>query len=101
MRNLKWNGNIIQWEVGMASNEETIADCMTNRFLHNLVLSPTRENSLLDLLLTNDPAIFGETTYINNIAFSDHKLVNIEIVLNVERQLVKNLYSTKIPLLIW
>ena len=73
---------------------------MNDKFLQNHVDIPTRQNNILDLILSNCPEYFGSVTTEVNQKFSDHEfLIDIEKV-SMEKGDI-NLYSTCLPKLKW
>ena len=54
---------------------------MSNIFLTQLVLEPTRINNILDLVLTNNNRIFNQV-YNTDTKLSDHKLIKCELLFN-------------------
>ena len=53
--NLKWEDGLFQLSIGNSGQEETLISFMNNTFMANQVNIPTRENIILDLLITNAP----------------------------------------------
>ena len=56
-----------------------LCDLVRDNFLHQLVLDPTRENSLLDLVLTNQPDLILDVTVIDNLPLTDHDAVKFSL----------------------
>ena len=48
-------------------------------FLHQLVLNPTCESSLLDLVLTNQPDLILDVTVVDNLPLTDHDAVKFSL----------------------
>ena len=65
-KNLKWALGSIELEIGMSAQEESIVSFMSDRFLTNIVDKPTRNENILDVIMTNVPEIFGEVDVENN-----------------------------------
>ena len=77
---------------------------MNNKFMTNQINIPTRENKILDLLITNAPEWFASCESIENSKFSDHKMISFNLTIKIDERpqnIFKNLYSTSIPLLAW
>ena len=48
-----------------------ITNCMTNTY----VTSTTRENNMLDWILTNDSELIGEISHVKNAKITDHDIL--------------------------
>ena len=57
----------------------TLCDLVRDNFLQQLVLSPTRENNLLDLVLTNQPDLILDVTVVDNLPLTDHDAVKFTL----------------------
>ena len=75
----------INWSVTFPTVSSPVAnalcDLVRDDFLHQLVLNPTRESSLLDLVLTNQPDLILDVTVIDNLPLSltDHDAVKFSL----------------------
>ena len=52
MKNLRWADGLMQLEVGMCAQSEVLSSFMNDKFLQNHVNIPTRQNNILDLILS-------------------------------------------------
>ena len=74
----------INWELlsGISSSlkfRDAISDCCFVQLVH----TPTRGHSILDLVLTNDPSIFSEVNVIEPLLGSDHRAVTCHLSFSV------------------
>ena len=60
---------------------EQLLSFMESNFLSQLVMEPTRNNNILDLLLTNNDRIFSQTKVFNT-SLSDHNIVKSDLLFN-------------------
>lgn len=57
-----------------------LLDCCNDNFLHQTVCTPTRDNSILDLVLTNDISFVTETLVEEPFPGSDHNAIRLNLV---------------------
>jgi len=48
-------------------------DCVDNNFLVQHIRQPTREDNILDLVLSNEPGLVTDIEVVDCLSFSDHK----------------------------
>ena len=86
-KDLKWDKDgYLDFEKHMTKQMEEFSVIITQNFLNNLVLKPTRGENILDLVLTNDPQSFMNIDMDYNAKFSDHYLVSIQTKLMIEHK---------------
>ena len=73
---------------------DTFLDLLTSHGFIQMNLQPTRNNHVLDIFLTNHPALISDIKVITGI--SDHKAVCVECALTI-----KSVSSTKRKLYLW
>ena len=56
-----------------------LCDLVRDNFFQQLVLNPTHENSLLDLVLTNQPDLILNVTVVDNLPLTDHDAVKFTL----------------------
>ena len=99
-RTLNWAQGSIKLDQSLNFQQEKLAIFMSNFCLFNVVTSPTRENTILDLVLTNDLSFVTKVKSEINVGFSDHNLVICELSVSLEPQSIVSErinYFTKIP----
>lgn len=84
--NVEWTGT--SFCTDNSSLYKGFNDLIISFSLQQFVLSPTRNNSILDLLLTNNPSLVSNVTVIPGI--SDHSAVVCDLSLN-------QMYKTSMP----
>lgn len=55
-------------------------DCFNDCFLSQHIVRPTRNNSILDLVLTREPDLVSNTDVIENLGNSDHSMVTFSVL---------------------
>ena len=83
-KDLEWdNDGHIDFEMHMKKQMDDFSVLITQSFLNNLFLKPTRGEGILDLVLTNDAQSFLGVSNDYNAKFSDHFIVSIETKLMI------------------
>jgi len=80
----------VNWEnqVGSGSQEREFVECLRDCFLEQLVVEPTREQAILDLVLCNEADLIKELKVKEPLGSSDHNM--IELGLQFERENVES-----------
>ena len=78
---------------GMATESASLAtklfvDCLQTNFLTQHTLSPTRENNILDLVITSEPDLVDSVEVINPLANSDHCMLLYDVNMKASTMLV-------------
>ena len=80
----------INWETGIAMNNDAIYNCFTklvrDNYLWQLVDFPTRNVNVLDLVLTNVPEKVKEIYGLDDIINTDHKLMSFTLDFNIPKK---------------
>ena len=80
----------INWETGIAMNNDAIYNCFTklvrDNYLWQLVDFPTRNVNVLDLVLTNVPEKVKEIYGFDDIINTDHKLISFTLDFNIPKK---------------
>ena len=82
--------------------EEQLALLMSRLNLFNMITKPTREQNILDLIMTNDSTSIRKVDQEINVSFSDHNLIkclsDVSILSDEKGENISNIvYATKIP----
>ena len=77
--NLKWEENLLMIDLELSNQEETFVSFMFANNLMNYVTKPTREENILDLVLTNNYDMITSTYIDVNNGFSDHNTVTCKL----------------------
>ena len=82
---IDWNSYIVQKTVGllMQQSADEFLNLLSDHYLNQYVLHPTRSNNILDLFATNNPYLVTNVS-ISDIGLSDHKMVDVMLYLDVE-----------------
>ena len=81
----------VNWDLlSGCSISEAFCDTVNNCFLTQLVRSPTRGPSMLDLVFCNDPSIFYDVEVIEPLLGSDHNSVLCTLKFDTHEQRLKN-----------
>ena len=102
-RTLKWENYKIKLDLALTGQQIRFAKFLDTYFLSNYVVKPTRESSLLDLVLCNDSNMVTGVKHIINNRFSDNQLLVSSLggvgvdQSNSEEVRDKLEYLTKIP----
>ena len=74
---IDWNSYIVQKTVGllMQQSADEFLNLLSDHYLNQYVLHPTRSNNILDLFATNNPYLVTNVS-ISDIGISDHKMVD-------------------------
>ena len=73
---LKWEENLPRIDLNLRAQEENFVNFISEHNLLNYVMSPTRNDNILDFVLTNDSDLIMNTLVEINVSFSDHNTVN-------------------------
>ena len=88
-----FNYREIDWETMKAGSKkaEEFLDVVMDNLWSQHVTKPTRQNSLLDLVITSDPNMVDEVDVmiIDHLGTSDHSMVQWEMIYRVELQQAK------------
>ena len=80
----------IDWSTGIASSSESLHNYFTkfvkDNYLWQLVHFPTRNNNILDLILTNIPDKIHNLHGYDDIISTDHKLIGFDLDLRVPKK---------------
>ena len=66
MSRVNWSNGSVEIKPGMNKQETEFINFVTNNFLENKVLKPTRNDNILDLVLTNDQSLVRGVSHIVN-----------------------------------
>ena len=87
----------INWTTGTATTNDTIYDCSTNLihddYLRQLVDFPTRNENVLDLILSNAPEKVKEFHGFEDIISTDHKLISFTLDFNIPKKIKSSAMS--------
>ena len=85
----------IDWQTltGVESESHRMLEFMDDNFLSQLVAEPTRENNILDLVITSQEHLINNITVGEHLGSCDHKVVRAEI--NTTTNIVEN--TTFVP----
>ena len=64
--------------------DELFLKCVQDNFLEQCVIGPTRQKSLIDLIMVNDQSLVSDIVIGENLGNSDHNIVRFNM--NVERK---------------
>ena len=80
----------VDWvnNVGSGPKEREFIECLQDGFLEQLVMEPTREQAILDLVLCNEPDLIKDLKVREHLGGSDHNMV--EFSLQFERRKVES-----------
>ena len=79
--NLKWEDNLTMINLDLSNQEEAFVSFMFSHNLMNFVNKPTRNENILDLVLTNNYDMITSTTIDVNNGFSDQTLSHVTLIL--------------------
>ncbi|CAB4021357.1 Hypothetical predicted protein, partial [Paramuricea clavata] len=91
----------IDWSTGIASSSESLHNYFTkfvkDNYLWQLVNFPTRNNNILDLILTNIPDKIHNLHGYDDIISTDHKLIGFDLDLRVPKKpdIKRSVYNFK------
>ena len=91
----------IDWSTGIASSSESLHNYFTkfvkDNYLWQLVHFPTRNNNILDLILTNIPDKIHNLHGYDDIISTDHKLIGFDLDLRVPKKpdIKRSVYNFK------
>ena len=91
----------IDWSTGIASSSESLHNYFTkfvkDNYLWQLVNFPTRNNNILDLILTNIPDKIHNLHGYDDIISTDHKLIGFDLDLKVPKKpdIKRSVYNFK------
>ena len=91
----------INWTTGTATTNDTIYNCSTNLihddYLRQLVDFPTRNENVLDLILSNAPEKVKEFHGFEDIISTDHKLISFTLDFNIPKKnkVKRNVFNYK------
>uniref|UniRef100_A0A914NPI0 Endonuclease/exonuclease/phosphatase domain-containing protein n=1 Tax=Meloidogyne incognita TaxID=6306 RepID=A0A914NPI0_MELIC len=77
IRHINWDSNEIIDNYDKIAN--IFIEFIGQNQLNQLVTEPTRENSILDLVLTSDSGIVRTIKVRENFSTSDHKMIEFEL----------------------
>ena len=85
-----------------ATQLRKLSDLMSNNFMNQTVIDPTRKRNILDLVITNNPMLITHHDIVVNQLLSDHNFIISHLNMRVEKvkynKSDKSLYHTDIPL---
>ena len=81
--NIKWEENLPRIDLNLNTQEENFVNFIYDHSLLNYVSSPTRNDNILDLVLTNDSGLILDTKIELNKNFLDHCTVSCVIDVNI------------------
>ena len=86
-----FNYREIDWETMKAGSKkaEEFLDVVMDNLWSQHVTKPTRQNSLLDLVITSYPNMVDEVDVIDHLGTSDHSMVQWEMIYRVELEQAK------------
>uniref|UniRef100_A0A803JLD2 Reverse transcriptase domain-containing protein n=1 Tax=Xenopus tropicalis TaxID=8364 RepID=A0A803JLD2_XENTR len=84
----------IDWSNGVAKSEKAsrFVNMLNDNFLFQVVQEPTRNESILDLVISNNTELISNICVGEHLGNSDHNMVSFEIML--QRQLYKGVTKT-------
>ena len=85
MPDMDWPNDTVKHSCKFKSLYDDFIDNLTHFNLEQMVKIPTREQNILDLLLTNHPSKVHETKSLPSLSTSDHEIVFHEINLPIGR----------------
>ena len=76
------------WIDATSPNSKMFINCLEDNFLTQHVMEATRNESVLDLVITNEPDIIQEIEMLGKFATSDHNLLHwsMNIMVNCEQK---------------
>jgi hypothetical protein len=84
-----FNYGSINWSTGnYDSNDRKFYECVNDLFLKQMVTECTREDSILDLVFTNDKKLIEDVVVAAPVGSSDHNVINCNINFSI-KNLVK------------
>ena len=88
-----FNYSTIDWELLHADPEgQQFLDLVMDKFLTQHVKEPTREQNILDLVLSSHPALVKDVYVSAPLGSSDHNIVNFNINIGAEKDTWKQYY---------
>jgi len=66
---------------------EAFVDCLEDNFYIQHVTVPTRDNSVLDLIISNDPELVSDVQVLNPLATSDHNMLMCCVSMDVNKSI--------------
>ena len=93
-----------RFDLNLRAQEENFVNFISEHNLLNYVMSPTRNDNILDLVLTNDSDMIKNTSVEVNVSFSDHNTVNclLDIDFTQSQESEKFMeYLTSVPMYGW
>ena len=88
----------INWSITFPATSSPVAnfmcDLVRDKYLLQMVVSPIRHQSLLDLVLTNQPDMVAGVKVIDNLPLTDHDAVqfNLNVVTSPQTPCKRSLY---------
>jgi hypothetical protein len=71
----------VDWKMGTSSNSDRkFMECVNDLLLYQMVKESTRENRILDLVLTTDNNTVGDVEITEPVGNSDHNTISFEII---------------------
>jgi len=72
-----WIGTsrLAQWILGATTEESLFYDCLEENICTQHVRVPTRENNILDLIISSEPDLISNVSTINCLANGDHNML--------------------------
>ena len=104
MKNIKWDQNVMVLSQYMTSQEETLSVFLNDWCLCNYMTCATRENNMLDWILTNDSELIGEISHVKNAKITDHDILICKTNIKIKKTnkfIEFNEYMTEIPKYDW
>ena len=101
---LKWERKLPKIDLNLSYQEELFVNFMFAQNLLNYVNKPTRNENMLDLILTNDYDMITQTDIEVNNGFSDHNTVMCKLNIDYhEPEKCENIidYLTSVPKYEW
>ena len=91
----------IDWSITFPATSSSVAnfmcDLVRDNYLHQMVVSPTRHQSLLDLVLTNQPDMVAGVKVVDNLPLTDHDAVQftLNVITSPQTPCKRSLYNYK------
>jgi len=70
-----WKRNTVSYE-----QSRRLLECIEDKFISQVMDSPTRQDAILDLLVTNASELIANVKIEGSLSYSDHALVDSEVL---------------------
>jgi len=88
-KDIDWNSSVgPQTSNGVC---QRFIDCLEDNFLTQHVLNPTRDSSILDLILTSDPELVSDVQIIEKLATSDHSMLTCRVQMDTSTEVTRRM----------